>query len=130
GKISLEAADIEPWLMTTGVGLPGLGTGMSTWLAADADFGNGRLVLSSLSGAINEAAVSGDLNVGVADGLPHLAGALALDDLDLDPMAVAVFGDQAFLGSGKAWPAAPFSQKPILPFTAELDLTTASLVAG
>ncbi|RWP44403.1 MAG: AsmA family protein [Mesorhizobium sp.] len=130
GKISLEAADIEPWLMTTGVGLPGLGTGMSTWLAADADFGNGRLVLSSLSGAINEAAVSGDLNVGVTDGLPHLAGALALDDLDLDPMAVALFGDQAFLGSGRAWPAAPFSQKPILPFTAELDLTTASLVAG
>ncbi|RWQ50620.1 MAG: AsmA family protein [Mesorhizobium sp.] len=130
GKISLEAADIEPWLMTTGVGLPGLGTGMSTWLAADADFGNGRLVLSSLSGAINEAAVSGDLNLDVTDGLPHLAGALALDDLDLDPMAVALFGDQAFLGSGRAWPAAPFSQKPILPFTAELDLTTASLVAG
>ncbi|PAQ07286.1 AsmA family protein [Mesorhizobium temperatum] len=130
GKVSLEAADIEPWLMTTGIGLPGLGTGMSTWLAADADFGNGLLVLSGLSGAINEAAVSGDVNVDVNDGLPHLAGALALDELDLDPMAVALFGDQAFLGSGKAWPAAPFSQKSSLPFTAELELTTASLVAG
>ncbi len=130
GKVSLEAADIEPWLMTTGIGLPGLGTGMSTWLAADADFGNGLLVLSGLSGAINEAAVSGDLNVDVKDGLPHLAGALALDELDLDPMAVAVFGDQAFLGAGRAWPTAPFSQKASLPFTAELDLTTASLVAG
>ncbi|CAH2408569.1 AsmA family protein [Mesorhizobium escarrei] len=130
GKVSLEAADIEPWLMTTGIGLPGLGTGMSTWLAADADFGNGLLVLSGLSGAINEAAVSGDVNIDVKDGLPHLAGALALDELDLDPMAVALFGDQAFLGSGKAWPAAPFSQKPSLPFNAELELTTASLVAG
>lgn len=130
GKVSLEAADIEPWLMTTGIGLPGLGTGMSTWLAADADFGNGRLVLSSLSGAVNEAAVSGDLNVDVTDGLPHLAGALALDELDLDPMAVALFGDQAFLGAGRAWPTAPFNQKASPPFTAELDLTTASLVAG
>ncbi|RWH76136.1 MAG: AsmA family protein [Mesorhizobium sp.] len=130
GKVSLEAADLEPWLMTTGIGLPGLGTGMSTWLAADADLGNGLLVLSGLSGAINEAAVSGDVNVDVKDGLPHLAGALALDELDLDPMAVALFGDQAFLGSGKAWPAAPFSQKSSLPFTAELELTTASLVAG
>ncbi|TIQ21461.1 MAG: AsmA family protein [Mesorhizobium sp.] len=130
GKVSLEAADIEPWLMTTGIGLPGLGTGMSTWFAADADFGNGLLVLSGLSGAINEAAVSGDVNVDVTNGVPHLVGALALDELDLDPMAVAVFGDQAFLGSGKTWPTAPFSQKPSLPFTAELDLTTASLVAG
>ncbi|WP_244603128.1 AsmA family protein, partial [Mesorhizobium delmotii] len=130
GKVSLEAADIEPWLMTTGVGLPGMGTGMSTWLAADADFGNGLLVLSGLSGAINELAVSGDVNVDVKDGLPHLAGALVLDELDLDPMAVALFGDQAFLGAGRAWPTAPFSQKSSLPFTAELDLTTASLVAG
>ncbi|CAH2406744.1 AsmA family protein [Mesorhizobium ventifaucium] len=130
GKVSLEAADIEPWLMTTGIGLPGLRTGMSTWLAADADFGNGLLVLSGLSGAVNEAAVSGDVNIDVKDGLPHLAGALALDELDLDPMAVALFGDQAFLGSGNAWPAAPFSQKPSLPFTAELDLTTASLLVG
>ncbi|TIQ29029.1 AsmA family protein [Mesorhizobium sp.] len=130
GKLSLEAADIEPWLMTTGIGLPGLGTGISTWLAADADFGNGLLVLSGLSGAINEAAVSGDVNVDVTDGLPHLAGALALDELDLDPMAVAVFGDQAFLGSGKTWPTAPFNQMASPPFTAELDLTTASLVAG
>ncbi|TIP14600.1 AsmA family protein [Mesorhizobium sp.] len=130
GKVSLEAADIEPWLMTTGVGLPSMGTGMSTWLAADADFGSGLLVLSGLSGAINEAAVSGDVNVDIKDGLPHLAGALALDELDLDPMAVTLFGDQAFLGAGRAWPTAPFSQKSSLPFTADLDLTAASLAVG
>jgi len=103
---------------------------MSTSLAADADFGNGLLVLSGLSGAINEAAVAGDLNIDVKDGLPHLAGALTLDELDLDPMAVTLFGDQAFLGEGGAWPTAPFSQKSSLPFTADLDLTTAALAAG
>ncbi|TIW76863.1 MAG: hypothetical protein E5V52_18220, partial [Mesorhizobium sp.] len=27
GKVNLDATDIEPWLMTTGVGLPGMGTG-------------------------------------------------------------------------------------------------------
>lgn len=130
GKVSLEATDIEPWLMTAGVGLPGMGAGMSTSMAADADFGNGLLVLSGLSGAINEAAVAGDLNIDVKDGLPHLAGALTLDELDLDPMAVTLFGDQAFLGEGGAWPTAPFSQKSSLPFTADLDLTTAALAAG
>ncbi|TRD00818.1 AsmA family protein [Mesorhizobium sp. WSM4303] len=130
GKIGVDASDIEPWLMTTGVGLPGMGTGTSTSLSADADFGNGLLVLSGLSGSINEAAVSGDINLDVKQGLPHLAGALALDELDLDPMAVALFGDQSFIASNGNWPTAPFGQKSILPFTADLDLTTATLAAG
>jgi uncharacterized protein involved in outer membrane biogenesis len=136
GKLSLDAADIEPWLMTTGIGLPGMGAGMSTSLSAQGDYGNGLLVLNNLSGAVNEAAVSGDVNVDVKDGVPHLAGALVLDELDFDPMAVALFGDSAFLvdkgagDKGGAWPAAPFSQKSSLPFTADLDLTTAALAAG
>ncbi|MBZ9890405.1 AsmA family protein [Mesorhizobium sp. BR1-1-3] len=141
GKLSLDAADIEPWLMTSGIGLPGMGAGMSTSLAAQGDYGNGLLVLDELSGAINEAAVSGDVNIDVKDGVPHLAGALALDELDLDPLAVALFGDSAFLadkegaakdraGKGGVWPATPFSQKSSLPFTADLDLTTAALAAG
>ncbi|RVD30417.1 AsmA protein, partial [Mesorhizobium sp. M4B.F.Ca.ET.019.03.1.1] len=108
GKVNLDAADIEPWLMTTGVGLPGMGTGTSASLAADADFGNGLLVLSGLTGAINKAAVSGDVNVDSKDGLPHLAGALALDELDLDPLAVSLFGDQSFLAAkGGGWPTTP-----------------------
>ncbi|MBZ9965320.1 AsmA family protein [Mesorhizobium sp. BR1-1-2] len=141
GKVSLDAADIEPWLMTSGMGLPGMGTGMSTSLTAQADYGNGLLVLSGLNAAINEAAVSGDVNIDVKegidgkDGVPHLAGALSLDELDLDPMAVALFGDSAFTdksgdNKGGVWPTAPFSQKSSLPFTADLDLTTASLAAG
>ncbi|MER9939691.1 AsmA family protein [Mesorhizobium sp. M0088] len=142
GKLSLDAADIEPWLMTTGIGLPGMGAGMSTSLAAQGDYGNGLLVLDELSGAINEAAVSGDVNIDVKEGVdgkagvPHLAGALMLDELDLDPMAVALFGDSAFLADkeetnkGGVWPATPFSQKSNLPFTADLDLTTAALAAG
>ncbi|UCI34060.1 AsmA-like C-terminal region-containing protein [Mesorhizobium sp. B4-1-4] len=146
GKISLDAADIEPWLMTTGIGLPGMGAGMSTSLAAQGDYGNGLLVLDNVNGAINEAAVSGDVNIDIKDGAPHLAGALVLDELDLDPLAVALFGDSAFLadkngadknGADKTasdkrgvWPAAPFSQKSSLPFSADLDLTTAALAAG
>jgi hypothetical protein len=131
GKVNLDAADIEPWLMTAGVGLPGMGTGTSASLAADADFGNGLLVLSGLTGAINKAALSGDVNVDVKDGLPHLAGALALDELDLDPLAVSLFGDQSFTaGKADGWPTAPFSQKSTLPFSADLDLNTAAIAAG
>ncbi|RVD61470.1 AsmA family protein [Mesorhizobium sp. M2D.F.Ca.ET.185.01.1.1] len=130
GKVNLDTADIEPWLMTTGVGLPGMGTGTSTSLAADADFGNGLLVLSGLTGAINKAAVSGDVNIDAKDGLPHLAGALALDELDLDPLAVSLFGDQSFAPAKGRWPTAPFSQKSTLPFNADLDLNTSALAVG
>ncbi|RWF37599.1 MAG: AsmA protein, partial [Mesorhizobium sp.] len=119
GKVNLDATDIEPWLMTTGVGLPGMGTGTSTSLAADADFGNGLLVLSGLTGSINKAAVSGDVNIDAKDGLPHLAGALALDELDLDPLAVSLFGDQSFAPAKGGWPTTPFSQKSTLPFNAD-----------
>ncbi|MGX5802364.1 AsmA family protein [Bradyrhizobium sp. Arg314] len=130
GKINLDATDIEPWLMTTGVGLPGMGTGTSTSLAADADFGNGLLVLSGLTGSINKAAVSGDVNIDAKDGLPHLAGALALDELDLDPLAVSLFGDQSFAPAKGGWPTTPFSQKSTLPFNADLDLNTSALAVG
>ncbi|RWD63718.1 AsmA family protein [Mesorhizobium sp.] len=130
GKVNLDAADIEPWLMTTGVGLPGMGTGTSTSLAADADFGNGLLVLSGLTGSINKAAVSGDINIDAKDGLPHLAGALALDELDLDPLAVSLFGDQSFASAKGGWPTTPFSQKSTLPFNADLDLDTSALAVG
>lgn len=130
GKVNLDAADIEPWLMTTGVGLPGMGTGTSTSLAADADFGNGLLVLSGLSGTIDKAAVSGDINVDAKDGLPHLAGALALDELDLDPLAVSLFGDQSFAPAKSGWPTTPFSQKSTLPFNADLDLDISALAVG
>ncbi|WP_217569376.1 AsmA family protein [Mesorhizobium sp. GbtcB19] len=130
GKLNLDAADIEPWLMTTGVGLPGMGTGTSTSLAADADFGNGLLVLSGLTGSINKAAVSGDVNIDAKDRLPHLAGALALDELDLDPLAVSLFGDQSFASAKSGWPTTPFSQKSTLPFNADLDLNTSALAVG
>jgi hypothetical protein len=130
GKASLDAADIEPWLMTTGVALPGMGTGTSLSLGADADYGNGLLVLSSLDGAVNEAAVSGDINAELKDGLPHLSGALALDELDLGQFAAMLYGDAAFASTGKGWPAAPFSQKSGAPLSAELDLTAGSLTAG
>lgn len=130
GKLSLDAADIEPWLMTTGLGLPGMGTGTAANFTADADYGSGLLVLNGIDGALNEAAISGDINAEVKDGEPHLTGALMLDELDLDPVAEMLLGGSAFDVAGKGWPTTPFAQQSVAPFSAELDLGTASLAAG
>ena len=130
GKASLEAADIEPWLMTTGLGLPGMGMGTAANFTADVDYANGLLVLDELSGAVNESAVSGDVNVEIKDGRPHLTGALVLDEFNLDPLATMLFGSEAFIGKGGSWPAVPFGEKPAAPFSASLDLSAATLLAG
>ncbi len=130
GKLSLDAADIEPWLMTTGIALPGMGTGTAVTLAADADYGNGLLVLSGLDGAVNEQAFSGDVNADIKDGRPHISGALVLDELDLDPAVSMLFGPPAFSGNGKTWPVTPFAQRSSAPFSADLDLTAGALSAG
>jgi hypothetical protein len=56
---------------------------------------------------------------------------LLVDELDLDPAAVMLFGDASFApAQGGGWPTAPFAPKPVLPFSAELELDTATLAAG
>src|SRR5690606_38866996 len=111
-------------------GLPGMGTGSASNFSADADYANGLLVLSGLSGAVKEASVSGDVNVDAKDGLPHLAGALVLDELDLEPIATTLFGVDAFAAGAGSWPTTPFSEKSATPFSADLDISTAALLAG
>ncbi len=130
GKVSLEAADIEPWLMTAGVALPGMGTGTALSLAADADYDGGLLILNGLSGTVNESAVSGDINVEVKEGGPHISGELALDELDLDPMAAMVMGDAALGSVAEGWPTTPFPAASAAPFSAELTVSAAALLAG
>lgn len=130
GKVALEAADIEPWMMTAGLGLPGMGTGTGVDLTADADYGNGLLVLAGLDGTVAEGAVAGDVNVEVKEGVPHLAGQLALDDFDLYPLARMILGDETLESADKGWATAPFQQKSVAPLTAALDLTAGSFAAG
>jgi len=130
GRASLEAADIEPWLMTAGVAIPGMGTGTSMSFGADADYGSGLLILNGLSGAVNESAFSGDINAEVKDGKPHLTGELVLDELNLDPLAAMLMGDAAFASVTEGWPTAPFAATSTAPVSAELDVSTAALLAG
>ncbi|MBD0414749.1 AsmA family protein [Oryzicola mucosus] len=129
GKVTLEAEDIEPWLMTTGLGLPGMGVGTALNLTTEADYGNGLLVLNELNGAVNEASVAGDVNLTAADGLPKLSGALQLDELDMAPFAAMLLGDQ-IRGTDQAARETPFSQKSVAPFAADLDISAGTLSLG
>ncbi|WP_379068725.1 AsmA-like C-terminal region-containing protein [Mesorhizobium sp. UC22_110] len=130
GKVALDTADIEPWLMTTGVALPGMGFGAPVALAAEADYRNSRLAISGLKGSAAGTALSGDVAAEFDAAKPHLSGQLALDTLDLHPLAAMLFGNDALSGDGTNWPKTPFAAKPMLTMTADLDLAVVKLLAG
>ena len=131
GSAILESDDLEPWLTTAGVTLPGMGLGLPAGLAAALDVEGGLLVLSSLEGAIADVDVRGDINAQLVDGLPHLTGALALGMFDLAPVAEMAVGAPALSEAGDGgWPDAPFAQALASPFTAEIDLSAERLGVG
>lgn len=131
GKLLLKAQDIEPWLLAVGAPLPGMGFGTSAELQADADFSKDLLVLNGLSGTTGESAVSGDVNMDFSKSRPGLSGALALDTLDLEPLAATLLGGSALASpDGLAWPSAEFASKATAPVGADLDLTVGTLAAG
>lgn len=129
GRATLHATDIEPWLMTTGISLPGMGVGMAVEFAADAGFANGRLTLDKLDGSVNQGKVVGNLTAEIADGQPHLGGALTLDELDLRPVAQMLLGVDALDADGGTWAAVPFASKSAAPFSADLELVAGTLAA-
>jgi uncharacterized protein involved in outer membrane biogenesis len=130
GPVHIEAADIEPWLMTTGLSFPGMGLGTPVSLTADLDYANGLMVLSKINGEIADGPISGDINAEMKDGRPHLTGDLALDAFDLDPLAAMVVGDQALQPAAGKWSSVAFQPQAVLPFTADLDLSFGSVSAG
>jgi len=130
GRLRLEAADIEPWLMTVGASLPGMGMGLPVALEADAGYAGGRLALTDLTGTIDEGAVAGGLDVEMREGRPHLTGHLTVDVLDLEQLAAMVVGEESLQSGAEAWPEAPFRPAPASPFSAGLRIEAATLAAG
>jgi uncharacterized protein involved in outer membrane biogenesis len=130
GSASVEAADIEPWLMTAGVNFPGIGLGTPVSLKADLDYGKNLLVVSGIQGVIADGPVSGDVNAALEDGVPHFSGDLAIDAFNLEPVAAMIVGDQPLQPAASGWPSTPFQPEAALPFTADLDLSFGSVSAG
>lgn len=130
GRIGLEAADIEPWLMTMGVGLPGMGLGTPVSLETEGDYREGILTLDKLEGVVNEGAVAGSLNARLENGEPHLGGALKLDEIDLGPLIAMVLGEEALQPADGDWSAVPFRQKTSAPGAADLQISAGTVAVG
>ena len=129
GRTTLQAADIEPWLMTSGVSLPSMGTGTQVELVADTSFAGGPLVIDRLDGTVSQRAVTGNLQAELREGMPHLSGSLTLDELDLRSFAEMMLGVNALESGSGVWPAAPFTPKSAAPFSADLEIVAKTLRA-
>ena len=130
GKVTLDSSDIEPWLVTGGVVLPGMGVGLPVEGSAQLDIGSGVLVLSDLGGRVADAKVTGDLNAQLRDGLPHLTGSLQLGRFDLAAIAELAVGNAALQPGDGDWPTAPFSAVANAPVSTDIEIVVDELLAG
>jgi len=131
GAARIAAADIEPWLMTAGFVLPGMGLGMPVELAGDLTLEAGALALNEISGTIDEGSIAGSLTATLPKGgAPHLTGSISTDAIDLSPAIAMVLGDAAMESDGINWPETPFLPKVQAPFSAEVRLSAGMIAAG
>ncbi len=122
GLASVQSGDLEPWLLANGTTLPGFGFGLPVELSSEIDFADGLLVASELAGRIAEQPVTGDLNIELRNGRPHVTGALGLDSFDLALPAEYVLGADALAPADGSWSRVPFAQAAAMPFTAEISV--------
>ncbi len=130
GDLELAGSDFEPWLMSLGAGVPGLGLGLPADAAMKATFGSGRLHLDELEGTVASIPVSGTLDVELDTETPRVTGAASLGALDLSLVARMIFGEEAFESEGDRWSDVAFRQTGHAPITGDLSLAVASLDFG
>ncbi|TWF54329.1 AsmA family protein [Neorhizobium alkalisoli] len=118
--LSLKSADIEPYLLISGIGLPDFGSGLATNLDADLTLDAQALRVTGLKADLAGNRVSGELSMDrQAAGAP-VTGRIDADSLDLAWLGGAVYGPLVDAASGG------FSKKPFeKPMFAAADVSLA-----
>ncbi|MEP1777006.1 MAG: AsmA family protein [Nitratireductor sp.] len=130
GGLSLSGDDLEPWLMTSGLTLPGMGLGLPADLNSTVTLHDDVLTFADIAGNVAGNSVQGMLEARVRKGTPDLAGRLELDGFDLALAAGLALGEGAIEYDGEGWPDAPFVQAATAPFTGRLDFEVGTLGVG
>lgn len=130
GRADLAAGDIEPWLASGGLSLPGAGWGMPVELAAKLEHDGRRLKLEGIEGSISGSAVAGKLVLEPGSERPRIVGDLKVEALDLEPVLAMIAGNGSVPMAGEGWTVRPFTAQPRLPLVGQLDVEAASLGLG
>ncbi|NVP56414.1 AsmA family protein [Rhizobium sp. DBTS2] len=90
--ISVESADLEPYLLMNDIVLPQTGAGLPVALRARAAIGGDAIQLTDIGGTVDRNGVSGKLRIDRTAAMPKATGALAFDTLDLAWLAEGILG--------------------------------------
>ncbi|MBS9720887.1 AsmA family protein [Tianweitania sp. BSSL-BM11] len=130
GEARLSAGDIEPWLMTAGLGMPGMGFGTPVGLAGSLSLEAGKLT-TSVEGSWNHDDVEGNVTAELRNSRPHITGNLSVGDVDLAQAAAMLLGgDSVATTVDRSWPQTPFATTSTLPLTLDMRLATGELEVG
>ena len=130
GSLMLSGSDFEPWMITAGFALPGMGIGMPADIKADAALVPGKLRLTKIDGSIADVAVAGNIESAWDEDMPVLNGKLTLGGFDLDHAVALVLGETALQSDGEGWPDIPFIETLSLPVRGEIELAFDTLDVG
>lgn len=137
GTVSVRSGDVEPYLVTAGVALPGLGSGLPVDLKASFAGTEQDFTLADIGGKLAESTVSGNLKVAVdsdpaspSKGRQIVAGALELSDADLMLATEAVLGTNATLAVSPDGDAELFAQSATVPIAGTVAIKAKNVEAG
>ncbi|WP_452039056.1 AsmA family protein [Aquibium oceanicum] len=130
GNLLLSGSDFEPWMITAGFALPGMGLGMPADLKADATLVPGQLRLTKIGGTIADVAVAGNLDGSWDQDVPVVDGKLTLGGFDLDHAVALVLGETALQSDGEGWPDTPFVETLSLAVRGQIELEFDTLDIG
>ncbi len=90
--LSLDSADIDPYFVMNGIGVPQMGSGLPVKFQANATLSPDKIVLSDMKGLLADNNVSGVFTLDRKAPNIKATGELALDKVDLDWLAEAIYG--------------------------------------
>ncbi|WEX86283.1 AsmA family protein [Sinorhizobium garamanticum] len=90
-KLTLQAEDLEPFLLLQGIGLPQMGSGLPVTLSTDITTDAEKIALSAVEGKVDQNVFSGALAIDRKTA-GKAVGELALDTLDLAWLGEGILG--------------------------------------
>ncbi len=90
--LSLDSADLDPYFVMNGIGIPQMGTGLPVKFQANAAVSPDKIVFSDMKGLFADNNVSGALTFDRKAPNIKATGELALDKADLGWLAEAIYG--------------------------------------
>jgi uncharacterized protein involved in outer membrane biogenesis len=130
GSVALKAADIEPYLMASGVALPSMGQGTEVDGKADIMLAGQSVTFNKINGTVDGIGLNGDIKFDLRQSPAKIGGDLRLDQLSAIWLGEALLGVGGLTATDAAWPSTAFSKDSLINLQGSLNLQAAKADLG